>query len=141
MKKENMSLAQFVSEKRTSLNLTRDELSKRCNLTIDEIKSIEEGMDLFLSSTVRQKLAKGLKVENKEIKKYETKETFSFASKSTMDKIKEEILDNQYNPNHKISCPICGNALITRVAKLYDLEDNLQLHPKARCSKCPFQLK
>ena len=30
--------------------------------------------------------------------------------------------------------------LITRIAKLYDLEDNLVLHPKARCSKCPFQL-
>ena len=26
-------------------------------------------------------------------------------------------------------------------AKMYDLEDNLMLHPKARCSKCVFQIK
>jgi predicted RNA-binding Zn-ribbon protein involved in translation (DUF1610 family) len=57
-----------------------------------------------------------------------------------MDSIKEAILLNSQNPNFIINCPLCGEKLITRIAKLYDLEDNLVLRPKARCSKCPFQL-
>ena len=57
-----------------------------------------------------------------------------------MEEIRELILMNSSNPNYEIFCPNCGAKLITRIAKLYDLEDNLILHPKARCTKCPFQL-
>ena len=31
--------------------------------------------------------------------------------------------------------------ILTRIAKMYDLEDNLILTPKAHCIKCPFQIK
>ena len=55
--------------------------------------------------------------------------------------IKDIILEQAHNPNIEIKCPVCGEILITRIAKLYDLEDNLMLHPKARCPKCPFQIK
>ena len=140
MNKENISLAQFVVTTREKLNLTQEELAQKCALKLEQIQSIEQGMDLFLSSTIRQKLAKGLKIENKEIKKYEIKTDFSLAKKSKMEEIREEILLNSTNPNFEIKCPLCGEKLITRIAKLYDLEDNLVLHPKARCSKCPFQL-
>ena len=51
--------------------------------------------------------------------------------------IKQQILDGEED----IHCPMCGNLLITRVAKMYDLEDNLMLHPKAHCSKRVFQIK
>ena len=137
---ENISLAQFVVTTREKLNLTQEELAQKCALKLEQIQSIEQGMELFLSSTIRQKLAKGLKIENKEIKKYEIKTDFSLAKKSKMDEIREEILFNSTNPNFEIKCPLCGEKLITRIAKLYDLEDNLVLRPKARCSKCPFQL-
>ena len=39
-----------------------------------------------------------------------------------------------------LKCPKCGAPLDTRVAKMYDLEDNLVLHAKAHCTKCPFQI-
>ena len=139
-KKKDISLAQFVVQKREELGLTQDELAKNSSLKLDEIKSIEEGYDLFLSTTIRQKLAKGLKIENKEIKLYEAKTDFSLAKKSVMDEIREKILFNMNNPDYVIKCPLCGEKLIYRVAKLYDLEDNLILRPKARCLKCPFQL-
>jgi predicted RNA-binding Zn-ribbon protein involved in translation (DUF1610 family) len=74
------------------------------------------------------------------IKQYEIKTDFSIAKNSQMDSIREMILLNSQNPNFVINCPLCGEKLITRIAKLYDLEDNLILRPKARCSKCPFQL-
>ena len=66
--KEFTSLAQFVISKRMSMGLSQEELAQRCALGTDIIKSIEQGLDLFLATTIRQKLAHGLKVDNKEIK-------------------------------------------------------------------------
>ena len=134
------SLAQFVAERREKLNLSQFELAQNSGLEEEQIQSIEKGYELFLSTTIRQKLAKGLKIENKEIKKYEKNTDFSLTKKDKMDEIRELILLNSTNPDFEIRCPVCGEKLITRIAKLYDLEDNLVLRPKARCSKCPFQL-
>ncbi len=139
-KKKYSSLAEFVIKTREKLNLTQNELSNLSSLSVDEIQSIEQGIDLFLATTTRQKLAKGLKVDNKEIKQYEIKVDYNQTEKSIKDQIKEKILLNRNNPNFTVNCPVCNEKLITRIAKLYDLEDNLVLHPKARCSKCPFQL-
>ena len=140
MKKLDMSLGQFVVHKREELELTQEELAFKSSLTLEQIQSIEQGLELFLPSTIRQKLAKGLRIDNKEIKLYEIKVDYTLGKNSTMDSIREAILLNSQNPNFVINCPVCGEKLITRIAKLYDLEDNLILRPKARCSKCPFQL-
>ena len=140
IKKEYSSLAEFVSKTREKQGISQEELADRASLKIEQIQSIEQGMDLFLPSTIRQKLAKGLKVENKEIKAYEIKTDFNLAKSSSMDSVREMILLHSTDPNFVINCPVCGEKLITRIAKLYDLEDNLVLRPKAKCSKCPFQL-
>ncbi len=140
MNKKQKSLAQFVAEKREKLNLSQIELAQNSGLELEQIQSIEQGYELFLSTTIRQKLAKGLKTENKEIKRHEIKIDLNLVKNNTMDEIREQILLNSTNPNFEIKCPKCGEKLITRIAKLYDLEDNLVLRPKARCSKCPFQL-
>ncbi|MBR6299102.1 MAG: helix-turn-helix domain-containing protein [Candidatus Gastranaerophilales bacterium] len=140
MNKKQKSLAQFVAERREKLNLSQIELAQNSGLELEQIQSIEQGYELFLSTTIRQKLAKGLKTENKEIKRHEIKIDLNLVKNDTMDEIREQILLNSTNPNFEIKCPKCGEKLITRIAKLYDLEDNLVLRPKARCSKCPFQL-
>ncbi len=140
MNKKQKSLAQFVAERREKLNLSQIELAQNSGLEFEQIQSIEQGYELFLSTTIRQKLAKGLKTENKEIKRHEIKIDLNLVKNDTMDEIREQILLNSTNPNFEIKCPKCGEKLITRIAKLYDLEDNLVLRPKARCSKCPFQL-
>lgn len=140
IEKLDISLGQFVALKREELGLSQEDLANKSSLTIEQIQSIEQGLELFLASTIRQKLAKGLKIDNKEIKLYEIKTDFNLVKNSQMDSIREMILLNSQNPNFVINCPICGEKLITRIAKLYDLEDNLILRPKARCSKCPFQL-
>ena len=135
-----MSLAQFVVQRREKLNLTQSQLALNSGLELNEILSVEQGYELFLSTTVRQKLAKGLKIENKEIKRFEKSIDFNLTTKDKMNEIRELILLNSTNPDFEIKCPLCGEKLITRIAKLYDLEDNLILRPKARCTKCPFQL-
>ncbi len=133
------NLAQFVSTTREEVGLSQSGLANKCNLTIDEINSIESGIETFLSTTVRQKLSKGLKVTLDEIKVYEKVEDMYMASKAQIDEIKEQIIELG-NRKEDIFCPLCKNVLITRIAKMYDLEDNLMYHPKARCSKCPFQI-
>ena len=140
MPKNSMSLAQFIVQRREKLNLTAQALSEIAGLDISELEAIEKGYEVFLPTTIRQKLALALKVDNKEIKKYERKIENKLASSETMDYIREQILMNSENPDFEIKCPLCGEKLITRIAKLYDLKDNLILRPKARCSKCPFQL-
>lgn len=140
--KKYSTLAQFVSETREKLGLSQIGLAKRCNLTIDEIQNIESGIELFLSSTIRQKLSRGLKTTLSEIKLYEKQEDFHFGAGNlqNIDELKNLIIENEGNKGFAPLCPVCGNKLITRVAKMYDLEDNLMLHPKARCSRCPFQI-
>lgn len=132
------SLAQMVFAVREKLGFSQSGLAKRCNLNIEEIEAIESGQELFLSSTVRQKLAKGLKLNLLEIKMYEKPPLEDFKLDfQTEDYMKQAILDGNTD---NLRCPACGSKLQTRVAKMYDLEDNLVLTPKAYCTKCPFQI-
>ena len=136
---ESLSLAQFVSERRENIGLSQTGLSKKCNIPIKMIEDIESGNELFLATSVRQKLAKGLKVEPSEIKKYEKPFDVSLVSEAKyIDDIKIKILAGE---GESCVCPVCGEKLVTRIAQMYDLEDVLQLHPKAHCTKCPFQIR
>lgn len=136
---ESLSLAQFVSERRENIGLSQTGLSKKCNIPIKMIEDIECGNELFLATSVRQKLAKGLKVEPSEIKKYEKTFDVSLVSDAKyIDDIKIKILAGE---GEDCVCPVCGEKLVTRIAQMYDLEDVLQLHPKAHCTKCPFQIR
>lgn len=54
-----------------------------------------------------------------------------------LEDLKSRILKRETN----LRCPMCGEPLVTRVARMYDLEDNLVLQPKAHCVKCIFQIK
>ena len=136
---EEKSLAQFISELREKTGLSQTGLAKKSALPLKTIEEIESGQELFLASTIRQKLANALKLKPAEIKKYEKHPNLSLMpdTEATIF-IKNQILSNDVED---LECPVCGSKLITRVAKMYDLEDNLVLVPKARCTKCPFQIK
>lgn len=138
MTEENISLSQFVRESRENLGLSLHLLAVRSNLTEEQVSDIESGKDLFLSSTVRQKLAKGLKINPSEIKKYEKNVQINYGtSKSKEDEIRGRMNAGETNG---LLCPVCGAELTVRTVKRYDLEDNLILHHKAICTKCPFQI-
>lgn len=132
-----ISLAQFVQQKRDKLGLSVSGLAKKCNLELDLLERIEAGEELFLPTTVRQSLAKGLKCALIDIKELEKDIDTKISSEFTIRKLKEKILNSEKD----IRCPKCGSILVTRIAQMYDLEDNLMLHPKAHCSKCIFQIK
>ena len=70
-------------------------------------------------------------------REHEREYKFDVVSDDTIDTLKRKILNRETN----LRCPLCGEPLVTRVAKMYDLEDNLVLQPKAHCVKCVFQIK
>lgn len=130
------TLAKFVQKHREELGMNVKGLSIAANVPITEIEEIEEGRVLFLPVTTRQSLAKVFKCEAQEIKALEKDISNDIISPEIIESLKELIL----NGAGGLKCPKCGAPLVTRIAKMYDLEDNLILHPKAHCTKCPFQL-
>ena len=136
---QEKSLALFVSELREKIGLSQTGLAKKSALPLKTIEDIESGQELFLASTIRQKLANALKVKPVELKQYEKHPDLSLMPDTEVTVfIKNQILANDVAD---LECPVCGSKLITRIAKMYDLEDNLVLVPKARCTTCPFQIK
>ncbi len=130
------TLAQFVQQKRDKLGLSPRGLAMTCNLELELIEDIESGKELFLPVTIRQSLAKGLRCNPEEIKKFEKDFSNNSVSLEIIESLKELIL----NGAGGLKCPKCGAPLVTRIARMYDLEDNLVLHPKAHCTKCTFQI-
>ena len=131
------SLAEFIQTKREKAGLSIYGLAEKTSIDISVLEAIEAGKDLFLPVTVRQKLARIFKCSPDEIKKYERDYEFQVIPDEIIDDLKSRILNHETN----LRCPICGEPLITRVAKMYDLDDNLVLTPKAHCIKCVFQIK
>ncbi len=134
------SLAEFIREKREKTGLSVSGLSKKTGLTVEQIEDIEAGKDLFLPATIRQKLAKGLKVNPSEIKEYERilVGIYDSVSRNYIESVKKAILNGETD---NLRCPICHAKLNTKIVRLLDLENNIALHPKAQCSKCSFQIK
>lgn len=139
MDNELKSLAEFVRETRENIGFSRELLAKRANLTEEMISDIESGKELFLSSTIRQKLAKGLKINPSQILPYEKSIHFTIEDTSGFE---DEIrIKMQLGETQDLKCPLCNSDLVFKTVKRYDLEDNLIIHHKAYCTKCPFQIK
>ena len=134
------SLSEFICSTREKAGLSIIGLAKKSGLSVEQIEDIEAGKDLFLPATIRQKLAKGLKLNPNDIKKYERimLDAFDGVTDRFIEDTKKAILMGM---TENLRCPICSSKLNTRVVKLIDLEEKIALHPKAQCSKCSFQIK
>lgn len=131
------SLAEFIIERREKAGMSASGLANRSGVDLQIIEDIESGKELFISVTIRQKLARALKLQPADIKHYEKVVNEVIVTQEQVEDIKEMILAGEED----LYCPLCGSKLVTRVAKMYDLEDNLVFHAKAHCSKCVFQVK
>ena len=131
------SLAEFIQKRRENVGLSVSGLAKKTNIKQEILEDIEAGKELFLSVTQRQQIERVLKCSPKELKSHERDYKFEIVSNDTIDELKTKILNRETN----LRCPLCGEPLVTRIARMYDLEDNLILQPKAHCVKCVFQIK
>ena len=135
---DKKSLAQFITELREKRGLSAVGLSGKAGVLLKDIEDIESGQVLFLPSTIRQKIARVLKVNPAEIKEYEKNiDVVQNVSEKYIDELKSLILDGAEN----LICPMCSAKLVTKIERMYDLEDNLVLQPKAHCEKCTFIIK
>ncbi len=139
-KQENKSLAEFICERREKLGMSTLGLAKKTAINPEELEDIESGKELFLAATVRQKLAKGLKLNPSDIKEYERIILVKYDSinQEYINNIKKAILQGD---TENLRCPICKSKLNVKIVELPDLENNIKQHPKAQCSKCTFQIK
>ena len=131
------SLAEFIQKKREKAGLSITGLANKTNIRLEILEDIESGKELFLSITQRQQLARALKCAPQDLKMREKEYRFEVIGDEVIENLKRRILNHETN----LKCPLCGEPLITRIAKMYDLEDNLVLQPKAHCVKCIFQIK
>ena len=139
--KKNETLAQFISTTRENMGYSQKGLAVKANVDISIIDDIESGRDLFLATATRQKLANALKIHANRIKELEKLPEMSEKDFELADKI-EGIKSDILNKGLKgYTCPVCNSELVCRVSVMYDVEDNIIRHPKASCSKCPFQIK
>jgi transcriptional regulator with XRE-family HTH domain len=132
------TLAGRIQHLRESSNLSPGELAARSNIDISIVTDIEEGKEIFLSAGIRQRIAKALRIPAAVLKEVELNPPKEEPPAETVTAIKMNILSGRLNDNH---CPKCGNLLNCKIVTMYDLEDIPVKHPKARCSKCPFQIK
>ena len=131
------TLASFIQRTREDLGMSAKGLAAKANIELSVIEDIESGKDLFLPVTIRQKLAKALRCSLEDLIALERGYQDITVSEDVIMSIKERILNHEKD----ILCPRCHEPLVVRIAKMYDLEDNLVLQPKAHCSKCVFQLR
>ena len=106
---QEKSLAQFVSELREKIGLSQTGLAKKSALPLKAIEDIESGQELFLASTIRQKLANALKIKPAELKRYEKHPDLSLMpdTEATVF-IKNQILANDVAD---LQCPVCGSKM------------------------------
>lgn len=131
------SLAEFIQLKREKAGLSITGLAHKSNIKVEILEDIEAGKELFLSVTQRQQIARALKCSPQDLKMRERVFRFDIIQDEVIENLKSRILRHENN----LKCPICGEPLVCRIAKMHDLEDNLILQPKAHCVKCIFQIK
>ena len=131
------SLAEFIQQRREMVGLSIRGLADKSNIKLEVLEDIESGKELFLSVSQRQQLARVLKCSPKELKEYERSFEFQEISDEVIENLKVQILNHKTN----LKCPICGEPLVTRIAEMFDIDDNPVLIPKAHCVKCVFQIK
>ena len=96
------TLAQFVQKRRDELGLSPKGLAARCNLDVNLIEEIEAGRELFLPTTIRQNLAKGLKCNPAEIKVLEKDFNGELVSPEIIESLKELILNGAGGLNIRV---------------------------------------
>lgn len=131
------TLASFVKRTRDDLGMSAKGLAQKSNIDLEMIEDIEAGKELFLPVTIRQKLAKALRCSLEDLLALERVYQDIVVSEDVIMSIRNRILNHEKD----IPCPKCNAPLVVKIEKMYDLEDNLVLVPKAHCSKCVFQLR
>ena len=136
------TLASRVSYLRNSRRIHIAELSHQAKVTVKLLEDIEAGIETWLPVSIRQRIARVLKVDPNILEEVEVKDKTSedFPKDPPLElveRIQEEILSGKKDLN----CPICGSPLRAWIQEGLDLNEQPTKTPKAHCTVCVFQLK
>ena len=133
------TLAKRVQILRESCGLSQSKLAELANLPLSQVEDIERGLELFLSASVRQKLARVLKIKGSTLQAVEKapEHVEPRLSASAREQYIDEII---HYPNRSYYCPFCKATLDVRLFHRKDLEDNPLVEVKANCTQCLFRL-
>ena len=138
------TLARRIVQVREFRNMTVLDLALLANFSIKRVEDLESGLETWLSSTDRQRLAKALSVEPTLLKEVEQRHSeiaplpeSHMLDAETAEKLSRDILDGVEN----LKCPDCGSPLKTNVIDGFDMDGFPTQFAKAFCVKCPYVLR
>ena len=136
------TLASRISFLRNARRIHIAELSLQARVPVKLLEDIEAGIETWLPTSIRQRIARVLKVdpnilEEVEVKKINTEHFPKEPPLELTERIQEEILSGVQD----IKCPVCSNPLRIWIQEGFDLNSNPVKTPKAHCTVCVFQLK
>jgi transcriptional regulator with XRE-family HTH domain len=133
------TLARRVFQLREFRNLTVKDLARWSRFTLKRIEDIEAGMESWLSSTDRQRLAKALNVEPWVLEEVETR---YYQDDAQLRQAQNEQLTLSILAGYRqLNCPDCGADLKCSIQEGFDLEGKPIRLAKAFCLKCPYVLR
>ena len=136
------TLASRVAFLRNARRIHITELSLRAKISIELIEDIEAGIETWLPTSIRQRIARVLKVdpnilEEVEIKNFDEENFPKQPPLELVERIQEDILSGVKD----IQCPLCQNPLKVWIQEGLDLNEKPIRTPKAHCTVCVFQLR
>ena len=135
------TLASRVSFIRNARGIHILELAREAMVSADLIEEVESGIETWLPVTVRQRIARVLKVDPIILEEVEIKtESEDFHKKPPLE-ILERVQDEIIRGVKNIICPVCGNPLKSWIQEGFGLDGESIKSPKAHCTVCVFQLR
>ncbi|MBY0450830.1 MAG: helix-turn-helix domain-containing protein [Cyanobacteria bacterium] len=140
------TLAQRVQEARLHRGFSLTILSEKTGLDVEQIEDIESGLVSFLSTTVRQRLARGLRLKPSQLFEVEVRPASERDKEAREEEEGLSLTETErfwfsYIPQKPETsiCPRCGEPVIVTRFERWDLDHHLLWVDKAHCSRCLFR--
>ena len=134
------TLASRISFLRNARKIHIAELAHEARVKVKLLEDIEAGIETWLPTSVRQRIARVLKVDPNILEEVEVKninDENKEPPKELTERIQEEILLGKTN----INCPHCQSPLRVWIQEGFDLNGNPVKTAKGHCTVCVFQIK
>ena len=135
------TLASRVNHIRNIRRLHIAEVSHQAKVPIELLEDVEAGIETWLPTTIRQRIARVLKVDPIILEEVEVKQEIQGVSKEPPQELIERIQEDIISGVVDLKCPVCNSPLKVWIQEGFDLVDKPIKTPKAHCSVCVFQLK
>ncbi len=140
------TLAQRVQEARLHRGFSLAVLADKTGLAVEQIEDIESGLVSFLSTTVRQRLARGLRLKPSQLFEVEIRPASERDQETSEEEDNLSLTETErfwfsYIPQKPETCicPRCGERVIITRFERWDLDHHLLWVDKAHCSVCLFR--